>query len=317
MKQKGLFPAHGLQDAVVDKLRLAALHGIQYLGHLLGGSEVVALHGELLAPGAFPGSAPARFFFLDFFHRLRKMCIFANENPSGEVSLPLAQNLILMTSLRSMMKVKNQTLTEIRAFIRLSGFHFSYSFQGFRIPLFCHLLTLQRYENCLNYANIFKIIFEKIAIFFKKNLLGMDIIPIFATSKLSSGQNAAGEQPAIFVPAYFPVKQYGCTVSGSSNGPGASLERLRQRVVQLFYVLKFQVMNQTMRLGQVVRPSILSSVERIVKNWKTWLNARSKTFSAICGEEFTHKQVVIAHAAFALLILACCLAELFEKGGTL
>lgn len=40
------------------------------------------------------------------------VCKFADENPSGEVSLPLVQNLSLITSLRSIVRVKNQTLIE-------------------------------------------------------------------------------------------------------------------------------------------------------------------------------------------------------------
>ena len=179
-----LFPAHGLQDAVVDKLRLRALHGLQDLGYLLGGPEVVTLHGEPLAPGAFPGTAAPALFLFDSLHDSRNLCIFANENPSGEVSLPLAQNLNLMTSLRSMMRVKNQTLIEIRGLIRLSGFHFSYSFQGFRIPLFCHLLTLQRYKKSLKYARKIKRIFKKIITFLRKSLEVMGEFPIFATSNI-------------------------------------------------------------------------------------------------------------------------------------
>lgn len=191
MKQEELFPAHGLEDAFVDKLRLAALDGFQNLGYLFGGSEVVTLHGELLAPGAFPGTASPALFFFDFLHDSGIICIFANENPSGEVSLPLAQNLNLMTSLRSMMRVKNQTLIEIRGLIRLSGFHFSYSFQGFRIPLFCHLLTLQRYEKSLKYARKIKRIFKKI-ITFSRNLL--EVTGFFHTFAIAKRNRAVSLQ---------------------------------------------------------------------------------------------------------------------------
>ena len=77
-------------------------------------------------------------------------------------------------------------------------------------------------------------------------------------------------------------------------------------------------MNQTIQLGQV-RPSVLSRAGRIVKNLKTsvaaWMRGKSETFSALCGEDITRKQVIITHAAFILFVAACCLAELFEKGG--
>jgi len=59
---------------------------------------------------------------------------------------------------------------------------------------------------------------------------------------------------------------------------------------------------------------MLSRVESIVKNCKEWLGARSKTFSVLCGEEFTHKEVLLAHAACVLLIVACGVAEWLGGG---
>lgn len=72
-------------------------------------------------------------------------------------------------------------------------------------------------------------------------------------------------------------------------------------------------MQQTIQLGQV-QPSVLSIVESIVKNSKVWLGAKSKTFSALCGEDFTHKEVLLANAACVLLIVACGVAEWLEGG---
>ena len=46
-----------------------------------------------------------------------------------------------------------------------------------------------------------------------------------------------------------------------------------------------------------------------------WLGAKSKTFSALCGEDFTHKEVLIAHAACMLLIVICGVAGWLEGGG--
>ena len=71
-------------------------------------------------------------------------------------------------------------------------------------------------------------------------------------------------------------------------------------------------MRQTIQMGQV-QPSVLS-VESIVKNCKMWLGAQSKTFSALCGEDFTHKDVIIAHAACMLLIVVCGVAAWLEGG---
>lgn len=46
-----------------------------------------------------------------------------------------------------------------------------------------------------------------------------------------------------------------------------------------------------------------------------WLNAKSETFSMLCGETFTHGEVIVAHLAVAGLFLVCGLAEWLEKGG--
>ena len=233
----------------------------------------------------------------------------------------MAQNLNLMTSLRSMMRVKNQTLIEIRGLIRLSGFHFSYSFQGFRIPLFCHLLTLQRYEICLNYASKIKIIFKKIITFLGKSLEDMGEFPIFATFKLSGGSKSQVSQPAIFMPVLYR-NHTTVTASEGGNTPGALLDRLEQRVVRSFiYVQIMSSMNQTIQLGQV-RPSVLSNVERTVKNWivelshklAAWLMTRNGWFSALTQEEVTNKHVILAHLYMVALVGAMILAGWLEGG---
>ena len=65
-------------------------------------------------------------------------------------------------------------------------------------------------------------------------------------------------------------------------------------------------------MGQV-QPSVLA-VESIVKKGKMWLGAKSKTFSALCGGDVTHMEVIIAHAAFMLLIVVCGVAAWLEGG---
>ena len=66
-------------------------------------------------------------------------------------------------------------------------------------------------------------------------------------------------------------------------------------------------MQQTIQFGQVVQPSVLSSVEGIVKNLESWWNARSETFTALCatekGEALSHGDVVKAHLAFAAVLI--------------
>ena len=64
-------------------------------------------------------------------------------------------------------------------------------------------------------------------------------------------------------------------------------------------------MLQTIQLGQVVQPAILSQMEVVVKNLKVWWNARSEIFTAMCGTEddvFTHGDVVIAHLYLAAVL---------------
>lgn len=50
---------------------------------------------------------------------------------------------------------------------------------------------------------------------------------------------------------------------------------------------------------------------------ESWLMAKSETFSMLCGETFTHGEVIVAHLAVAGLFLACGLAEWLEGGGAL
>lgn len=71
------------------------------------------------------------------------------------------------------------------------------------------------------------------------------------------------------------------------------------------------------RKGASERISIWIYARRGAATVRHWLNATSPAFSALCGERFTHKEVLIAHLAAAALIAACCLAEHFEKGGAL
>ena len=62
---------------------------------------------------------------------------------------------------------------------------------------------------------------------------------------------------------------------------------------------------------------MLSGMEAAVKSLKQWWNARSETFTALCGTEgdtFTHGDVVKAHALLAGLFLILCVAGWLEGG---
>lgn len=45
-----------------------------------------------------------------------------------------------------------------------------------------------------------------------------------------------------------------------------------------------------------------------------WFNSESATFSRLCGERFTHKEVVYAHLFLVVLLAACFVAEWLEGG---
>lgn len=75
-------------------------------------------------------------------------------------------------------------------------------------------------------------------------------------------------------------------------------------------------MQQAIQIGQV-QPSVLSSVEGIVKNLKVWLSAKSETFTALCGTEgdvFTHGDVVKAQLYLLGVLVLMCVAGWLEGG---
>ena len=76
-------------------------------------------------------------------------------------------------------------------------------------------------------------------------------------------------------------------------------------------------MKNVMQLGQVAQPSVLSGMEAAVKSLKQWWNARSETFTALCGSEgdvFTQGDVAKAHLGFLALVLTLCVAGWLEGG---
>lgn len=145
-------------DCLVDEVSpLVARHCLDDGHHFLGGVKEAGFGVLLFASAALAGAAPLRLFFIVLFHNSKNMFIFAFENPKVG-GFPLLVGCQIQTS---NLILTFQILTEIATLIRLSGFHFSYSFQGFRIPLCCSLTTLQRYENNLILPNFFKIILRK------------------------------------------------------------------------------------------------------------------------------------------------------------
>lgn len=73
-----------------------------------------------------------------------------------------------------------------------------------------------------------------------------------------------------------------------------------------------------------MQPTTLRTAQRsfTLKDWASekrnkfsqWFNGESATFSRLCGERFTHKEVVYAHLFLVVLLAACCVAEWLEGG---
>jgi len=74
-------------------------------------------------------------------------------------------------------------------------------------------------------------------------------------------------------------------------------------------------MNNVIQIGQVVQPSVLSNVERTVKNLKAWLSAKSPSFSALAGEDVSRADVVKAHLyLFIVFVIGVVVSQM---GGAL
>ena len=60
----------------------------------------------------------------------------------------------------------------------------------------------------------------------------------------------------------------------------------------------------------------MTRAERHTLEIKGWTGKRNEWFSAVCGEEFTNKEVLIVRLYCIALIVLCCVAE-WLKGGAL
>ena len=73
----------------------------------------------------------------------------------------------------------------------------------------------------------------------------------------------------------------------------------------------------TIQFGQVVQPSVLSRVKAAVKSFREWADARSDSFTALCGtegDEFTHGDVLKAMLYLATVFAVMCVAGWLEGG---
>ena len=154
-----------LENALVDEVGLGAFDLRKDVVHFLSSPKSVVVHPLALAACAFPGPTAARLFLghFDFcmkFHkqnvlRLKNNLYLCSTKPeAGRVSPPFGRqiqifNLILIFQI--LMKI------EVSIGLRVFCFLLFLRFSEFSS---CHLLTLQRYEKYLNYANKIKNIFH-------------------------------------------------------------------------------------------------------------------------------------------------------------
>ncbi len=58
----------------------------------------------------------------------------------------------------------------------------------------------------------------------------------------------------------------------------------------------------------------MTRAERRTLDIKQWMVKRNEWFSAVCGEEFTNKEVLLMHLYGMALIVVCGVAEWLEGG---
>lgn len=72
---------------------------------------------------------------------------------------------------------------------------------------------------------------------------------------------------------------------------------------------------QTTTLRTAQRTFSLKEWQNVKRNkLSQWLNSESEMFSAICGERFTHKEILLAHLFIVALVVFCGVAEWLEGG---
>lgn len=58
----------------------------------------------------------------------------------------------------------------------------------------------------------------------------------------------------------------------------------------------------------------MTRAERRTLDIKGWMGKRKEWFSAVCGEEFTNKEMLLMHLYGMALIVVCGVAEWLEGG---
>lgn len=74
-------------------------------------------------------------------------------------------------------------------------------------------------------------------------------------------------------------------------------------------------MQQTTVLRYAQRSFSLREWTNVKRNeFAKWLNSESEIFTLLCGERFTHREVLLMHLYLIVMLAACGVAEWLEGG---
>ena len=157
-----------------------------------------------------------------------------------------------------------------------------------------------------------------------KSFGGMRKESIFAASKLTSGQNAAGNHPAIFVPPLYRNHRITMPCRESGNRPGGTTcKYLTARSMVTLFCQNLQVMNQkqigvpfTLVSAKAIYCRMLAICCNSLQKLQDLKERENAWFSALCQERVTNHEVLVTAVAVCVgLPLILIIAGLVLEGG--
>lgn len=141
--------------------------------------------------------------------------------------------------------------------------------------------------------------------FFSKNLWRIQNFFLSLPCQNNSCGTSAAESPRLFLYPHFSENNIAapCRVSGNAPGSFARMALTTRSAASLCQ--KILVMATTINATRATRRTLTV---------KEWLSRKNECFSALCGEEFTNKHVLLAQLYCIALIALCCVAEWLEGG---
>jgi len=71
---------------------------------------------------------------------------------------------------------------------------------------------------------------------------------------------------------------------------------------------------QSLDVLATTRHTIRQRLSTVSRHLNRWLRAESTTFTLLCGERFTHREVLLAHLFLIAMLATCGVAEWLEGG---